>query len=653
MTWRLAILAGLAALALTLLKDRAPEPAPPPATELPAAVIETAGDHLPPAGRSLFDFLLAEHGSVPFPFVELIKAIERHSPMPKIVLIPFGRSLQRTASAPDFFAYPRVVLAADAEAGGLMLKDRLFLGYNEKTEMIEVISYNESAGRFEFQVVKDYREGGERKVLYANRAVCVACHQNAGPIFSRALWDETSANPRLAAKLSEARRDFYGVSAESGVDTPNAIDDATDRANLFALYQVLWREGCASDACRGDLLLTLLRTRLSGKTDARKWREEWRARWPQGVALANPDIPNRDPLLDANTKPHEISADMDALNPRAPLAIWFADQGSEQALAGFSELISLSDIVTLDRWLATLRVDVTRHESDCEFSQSGDALDFECKGEFAATGRVHLEHGKVRKGRVDRLVLNGDELRELRVEGDSPDRMRLQRGKLNARLADGGAIEQLLFSRPGGESFTAGGEPKKFSGAAVLTLRDDFSFVRKAASQLVERKDESLSNKPFRPGRVIPALFSVLGMPAPKQCCDAELPAPALDPIRGGVHPADAAAQGFVRWCASCHNSNDRFPPNFLTGAKIEVHKKLDHCAERIYVRLAMHGVPEHERAKTPMPPATARSGFEAAELAPLREYAGGLIKSRRGRLPALDELLFHGYESLQECLPS
>ena len=168
----------------------------------------------------------------------------------KAVLIPLGRSLQRNSAAPDFFAYPRAVVAVDAEPAGTgdpYLKDRLYLGYQEKANLLEVISYNEDAGRFEFQVVTDYRAGGTPRVMYANRTLCVACHQNAAPIFSRAVWDETNANPRVAALLASQRKDFHGIPVDRGVDVPNAIDDAALRANRFAVQQLLWKDGCGGN----------------------------------------------------------------------------------------------------------------------------------------------------------------------------------------------------------------------------------------------------------------------------------------------------------------------------------------------------------------------------------------------------------------------
>ena len=116
----------------------------------------------------------------------------------------------------------------------------------EKSAILEIISYNEDAGRFEFQLVKDYRAGGKPRVIYANRTLCFACHQNGSPIFSRALWDETNANPQVAALLLASGRRFYGIAPERGIDIPYAIDNATERANCFALTQHLGREGCGA-----------------------------------------------------------------------------------------------------------------------------------------------------------------------------------------------------------------------------------------------------------------------------------------------------------------------------------------------------------------------------------------------------------------------
>ena len=135
-------------------------------TLLPLGLL--ADDEPGDTGRSLFDQLtLGEDGSsrvLPYPFPRLLRQIEASAgfdaaddPIAKI-LIPRGRSLQREAASPDYYAFPRVVIALDRDSGsGKPVKNRLFLGYQERAHSIEVISYNETAGRFEFQVVDDYR----------------------------------------------------------------------------------------------------------------------------------------------------------------------------------------------------------------------------------------------------------------------------------------------------------------------------------------------------------------------------------------------------------------------------------------------------------------------------------------------------------------
>ena len=161
------------------------------------------GPDIPPQGRSLFDHLTSEGGRqiVPFPYEALVASLQEKldsedaylGQTVKQVLIPLGRSLQREAAAPHFFASPRVVLAVDTEPAtsstdtGILLRDRLFIGYLEAANVLEVISYNEAAARFEFQVVHDYRAGGDPQVVYARRLVCTACHQNSAPIFALSL----------------------------------------------------------------------------------------------------------------------------------------------------------------------------------------------------------------------------------------------------------------------------------------------------------------------------------------------------------------------------------------------------------------------------------------------------------------------------------
>ncbi|MDX1497343.1 MAG: hypothetical protein R3352_07300, partial [Salinisphaeraceae bacterium] len=152
---------------------------------------------LPPEGtRSLFDHIIKENGALPYPFddlIDLLASYDEEGKRPITLLIPDGRSLLKAQANNE---KPRIVLAANARppasdyALDPLFKGRLFLGFVEAAEEIEIISYNEHAGRFEFQLVKDYAEGKTPKLVYAKRAICTTCHAGNGPIFPTRPWQE-------------------------------------------------------------------------------------------------------------------------------------------------------------------------------------------------------------------------------------------------------------------------------------------------------------------------------------------------------------------------------------------------------------------------------------------------------------------------------
>lgn len=375
----------------------------PPDSTIPPWVVDPTepGTNLPPIGRSLFDFLITKDVNgkkvydIPFPFPALLSRIEsrlhseRVQPTLKRLLIPVNRSLQRRAGDGAYFTYPRAVLAADTEAdsafglSAMHLKDRLFIGYHEKTAVLEIISYNEAAGRFEFQIVNDYRADGTPTVRYANRTLCTACHQNQSPIFSRPMWDETNVNPKIAALLVHQRRPYHGFPIRQGAGVLQAFDDATDRANEISLAQLLWREGCEqagrleqSIKCRAELIEWVLRYALSKRlvpdrqtSDATveppSFLAAWRTRWPSGLAIPNPDIPNRNPFryVAVSEFPGLSEVEATALEgreprslfrgpyeptlPREPLEMWAVPdtpQALERVMASFAQFFTKADL---------------------------------------------------------------------------------------------------------------------------------------------------------------------------------------------------------------------------------------------------------------------------------------------------------------------
>ena len=163
----------------------------------------------------------------------------RHRRTSQTALVPLGRSLQRYAAAPDYFASPRLVVAVTGDAaagpGAPRLADRLFLGYQPAAEVIEAISYDETAGRFEFQEIVGY--GAARPPDRARRAPGLprAATRARGPIFARPLWSETNANPADRRPPRAARRELpRRAGARRRVDGLEAFDAATDRAARVA-----------------------------------------------------------------------------------------------------------------------------------------------------------------------------------------------------------------------------------------------------------------------------------------------------------------------------------------------------------------------------------------------------------------------------------
>jgi mono/diheme cytochrome c family protein len=321
-------------------------------------------------GRSVFDELT--YDGVPFPFETLLAKIDRRIGCDSqscidAVLIPLGRSLQRMAASPDFLASPRVVAAVTGEGNGpVYARHRLYIGYQPHTALLEVISYNDEAGRFEFQLVHDYRTGGRPRTVAAERSVCVACHQNQAPIFSRPLWSETNANPAIAAAMREAggpaaaQGDWFGVDLNRGVDAPNAIDDATDAANQLAVIQRLWRDACDT-GCRSAAIRAAVKYRLSGGQLFERlddFARQFRAAFPHGLAIPNPDLPNRDPLIGSAAEgpmQAHVPAALEALQPRPPLDTWTADDAylDRRFILGLAAMLAAVDV-------ARLRTDATR-----------------------------------------------------------------------------------------------------------------------------------------------------------------------------------------------------------------------------------------------------------------------------------------------------
>lgn len=395
---RLPLIWTLAALVLGACGESAKAPSVaemarrPPVTDASARSSKVISrEDLPPEGtRSLFDHLVAQADGVPWPFEKLVKMVGQQDPSgtaPLVLLIPDGRSLLKGQSD---FAHPRVLMAADFQAPGspaslgLAPRGQLFLGFTEQANEIEVVSYNEAAGRFEFQLVQDYRANGARRLVYAKRAICESCHQGATPIFSVRPWNETNGQPetatRLAAALGGDRYLDFPVSVP--LATPERYDELTDVGAFIVAAQKLWLDQCAGAACRRALLkLALDHARAPGDFVAdgpavAELRQLQAASGAAPVAVPQSDLANRDPIgearglkgwwrglfktriklgdgaktnedLEAFDQLPKLPAAQDPLTPRAPKRLLTAQD--LDGIYGLASLFSADDIARLHK----------------------------------------------------------------------------------------------------------------------------------------------------------------------------------------------------------------------------------------------------------------------------------------------------------------
>ncbi len=343
-------------------------------------------DDLPPAGtRSLFDHVLAQNDGLPFPFEKLVGVVQRQAPegsKPLAVMIPLGRSLLKASAN---FHEPRVVFAADYHADntdtnlGLAPRGQLFMGFTEAANEIEVISYNELAGRFEFQLVQNYCRGCAPRIVYARRAICQTCHQGGSPIFSVRPWQETNGQVEISNRIVEARgaEPFLAVQPVQPLSSPERIDELTDVGNFINATQRSWLDGCGVDGVECRRLMLKLALRFlddpaafdPAQPDAQRLRELQARAWPSdGIPVPNNDLPNRNPLTeklrwrdrvaamlakktDAKAKNNEdlgafeklpkLPAALDPLSSRAPKKILTAQD--LDGVFGLSQFFTASD----------------------------------------------------------------------------------------------------------------------------------------------------------------------------------------------------------------------------------------------------------------------------------------------------------------------
>lgn len=673
-----------------------------------------ASSDLPTTGYSLFDRLFSKPTStggyiydIPFPFEKLLAELERRVPVfdggadsPWVAaLIPRGRSLQREAARPEYFRFPRIVVALDQDSRlPLLTKNRLFLGYQEKANSIEIVSYNETAGRFEFQVVDNYGAGLEPRVRYASRDLCTSCHQNLSPIFARPRWRESNFNNDVANLIARHHEAYHGVTALADKGDAARFDFSTDQAGLFNAYQQVWQEGCElggdveiDRACRAGLFLAVIqqaiasiprpryRSALIEKNLLPPLRANWQRRWPNGMPVFSADIADREsPGVDEVDR---VSSQQDPLSRRPMLASWSYKPALRRSIQGIGEqFILLQDLVRLN---AALRRKAAQGELprerldggcrlqytpaneqgrwinvDCRFSHrehSGISIEGELwqasyDDENTARGKLLLT-GTAGWARVEingKLLKHGDN--QLRFDFGASTQTRAP------RLWDNRIVSRLDVTLPEGDW------DDNSRLRAELELHDDLSLVEQAVYDMLEEANSGrlklFDKQPIAGVELMQALLRKLGagnfrLSAAPQPVGLELNATSAQTAGATMVealPLDSPLRLAFKHCAACHSAAARMPPGFLQGDIASIEAQLRQCAPRIALRLAMWQQHADERQKSPMPPPTAFNGnaeiwSDSSEYRDLTQYIERLLPAGAAKPEAED------YDLLPRCL--
>ncbi len=664
-----------------------------PSSEISPGSESNTGPDLPTKGSSNFDIVFSKKSGeafnydIPFPFERFIQKLESFTGKKTnkndesgLVgsLFPMGRSLQRNAAihgqkvenADLFFRYPRVVVGVDGESRSdsqlqINLKNKFYAGYNEKAEILEVVSYNELMGRFEYQIVNDYAPGKSPKVRYANRALCLTCHQNQAPIFSKAPWSESNANPAIAEELKRVlgSESYQGLALAVDESITGRFDTSTDMANTLPILQKIWKEICLTDECKANAILSALQFRLnrgqlfSNDPGLKKWLEtfevDWKTQWPRGLAVPSADILNRDPfkeialsqdlsqLDDVKKKFSSVSqllghsqipAMFEPLIPRGPAEIWTSsginNAEGNRFSKGLSQEFTQSDIKAIDNWLKNNYSNnpVATVQSSCRIEKTKDALLIDCpysesnKFSFSLLVKQNEANASISQFRMSSAGTNGEE--NLNASGVSGKIQHLQ-SKVRISLY---SSEQILLRTQSG-FLISDVVIDLNSGAATLQLFDQSSALRQIINEILKASEsfEIFSRFQFMKYFIT---ISGQGLTIP-QIDRPGLPLQLSD--EGTSVPFDGAQSGLnliKNNCRACHQNNEAAPSNFLGTltdqlTDQDICRRIEVCAPRMIYRLKVRlcNLADIKNKKIPMPPDFFLSNHKISHQKWMEEY--------------------------------
>jgi hypothetical protein len=137
-----------------------------------------------------------------------------------------------------------------------------YLAHQYEQDEIEAISWNKKTRNYEFLIIENYKKGQKVKIKKGPqvRKDCMSCHQNGGPIFAAAPWDESISNEEVRNIVETHFPNFQGYQTITE-DFDNEIRVSNQALNLNNFCKEL----CSSDdlKCKKKLLYLAIKS-LSG-----------------------------------------------------------------------------------------------------------------------------------------------------------------------------------------------------------------------------------------------------------------------------------------------------------------------------------------------------------------------------------------------------
>jgi hypothetical protein len=183
------------------------------------------------AETTLSKFLETLGGEIPYPPEKIVKTLEAQGyPLFGEAVIPNGRSLQRRSTD---YKEPRSLVSFSLD-GSQRPDSFIYIAYTPRLKQLEIIAGKPQLP-YDFLVVKDYQEGQQHALPappVQGIGLCLACHQNGGPIFPRRgsngkenTWFETDGSTDIRTQLETAVDPFalwlrahYPTPFETGFD---------------------------------------------------------------------------------------------------------------------------------------------------------------------------------------------------------------------------------------------------------------------------------------------------------------------------------------------------------------------------------------------------------------------------------------------------